>query len=280
MLGRQPPFEFRDFNMQTDVVIVVGNVFHEFAHKTGAVTAGEVEALDRSTAHTGKRDIRLLFGQGVTTREASVSLDRFHDVAEASNFGQIVSRAGGHLSHKHKDHNTLIGAPEEIAERVYSAPLLIDERSELMGDHQTGLHIQGMLQVESFRQMMLAVFEKFFPLPSGIKAYAVINRMDVSFANFMFPLPADIECTVTELDINDRRTRLAVTMRTLQNRQECSSATLIFTFYPASVIAAKESDMALKAIELTRNDAAVSDLSAVGGILRSLPPREPALVAE
>ena len=31
--------------MQTDVVIVVGNVFHEFAHKAGAVTAGEVEAL-------------------------------------------------------------------------------------------------------------------------------------------------------------------------------------------------------------------------------------------
>jgi hypothetical protein len=147
MLRRQPPFEFRDFNMQTDVVIVVGNVFHEFAHKTGAVTAGEVEALNRSTVST-ERDIRLLFGQGVTTREASVSLDRFHDVADASNFGQIVSRAGGHLSHKHKDHNTLIGAPEQIGERVYSAPLLIDERSELMGDHQTGLHIQGMLQVE------------------------------------------------------------------------------------------------------------------------------------
>src|SRR4051812_17441814 len=119
MLRRQPPFEFRDFSMQTDVVIVVGNVFHEFAHKTGAVTAGEIEALDRNTVDTSKRDIRLLFGQGVTTQEASVSLDRFHDVAEASNFGQIVSRAGGHLSHKHKDHNTLIGAPGEIAERIY-----------------------------------------------------------------------------------------------------------------------------------------------------------------
>lgn len=102
----------------------------------------------------------------------------------------------------------------------------------------------------------------------------------MSFANFMFPLPADIECTVTELDINDRRTRLAVTMRTLQNRQECSSATLLFTFYPASVIATKEADMALKAIEQTRNDAAASDLSAIGGILRSLPPRAPVLVAE
>jgi hypothetical protein len=280
MLSRQPPFEFRDFNMQTDVVIVVGNVFHEFATKTGAVTASEVEALDRSTAGAGKKDIRLLFGQGVTTREASVSLDRYHDVAAASNFGQIVSRAGGHLSHKHKDHNTLIGAPEEIGERIYSAPLLIDERSELMADHQTGLHIQGMLQVEGFRQMMLAVFEKFFPLPSQIKAYAVINKMDVSFANFMFPLPADIEGTVTELDVNDRRTRLAVTMRTLQNGQECSSATLVFTFYPASVIAAKEAELALGAIERTRKDAAASNLSATARILRSLPPREPALVAE
>jgi hypothetical protein len=64
MLGRQPPFEFRDFNMQTDVVIVVGNVFHEFAHKTGAVTASEVESLDRSTVDTGKRDIRLMLTLG------------------------------------------------------------------------------------------------------------------------------------------------------------------------------------------------------------------------
>jgi hypothetical protein len=46
------------------VVIIVGNVFHEFAHKTGAVTASEVEALDRSTVDTGKRDIRLMLTLG------------------------------------------------------------------------------------------------------------------------------------------------------------------------------------------------------------------------
>ncbi len=265
--------------MHTSVVTVVGNVFREFARKTGAFTADDIAALPSHAVPSAATDTRLVFGQGVTTEEAAVALDAFRGSAGASNFHQVVSRAGGNLSHKHKDHNTLIGVPEAIGENLYAAPLLIDERSELMGDHQTGLHIQGMLQVEGFRQMMLAVFERFHPLSSGRKAYAVINNLDTTFGSFLFPLPADIECTVIERDVNDRRTRLAVRMRTLQNGQECSACATTFTFYPASVIAAKEAEMAVKAIDAARRSAAAADPGA-SALLRPLPPRQSLVTAE
>lgn len=249
--------------MHTGVITIVGNVFEEFARKAGALTANDAASLPDDAlpvgSPEGSQDLHLVFGQGVTADEAFIAVEKFRNVAHASNFHQIVNRAGRQLSHKHKNHNTLIGVPERVGEGLYAADLLIDERSELMGDHQTGLHIQGMLQVEGFRQMMLAVFEKFYPLDGGVKAYAVINNLDTSFASFMFPLPATIECTVTELNVNDRRTRLGVRMRALQNGQECSTCATTFTFYPASVIALKEAELAVKAIDATRRAAAAED---------------------
>lgn len=265
--------------MHTGVVTIVGNVFEEFAREAGALTASDAAALPAHALPAGAPDVRLVFGQGVTTDEALIAIERFRGVARASNLHRIVNRAGRRLSHKHKNHNTLIGVPERTGPDTYTAALLIDERSELMGDHQTGLHLQGMLQVEGFRQMMLAVFEKFYPLPGGAKAYAVINTLDTAFANFMFPLPATIECTVTELNANDRRTRLGVRMRAVQNGRECSSCSTVFTFYPAAVIAAKEAELAREAIEATRREAAAAEVDG-SGPLRRLPPHATLLAAE
>ncbi len=85
-----------------------------------------------------------------------------------------------------------IGVAEKVNENLFSLPLLIDERCELMTDHQTGQHIQGMILVEACRQTFIAVTEEFYMSDKVGQSYYVINDMNIKFSNFLFPLPAVI----------------------------------------------------------------------------------------
>jgi len=113
-----------------------------------------------------------------------------------------------------------------------------------MSDHQTGQHVQGMILVEASRQAFIAVTEEFFMTVNRGNSYYVINNMNISFNNFMFPLPATIHYEVTEKDINDRRARFNAIINVIQNGKLCSSMSVRFTVYPSEIISSKESDLA------------------------------------
>ncbi|MFW5402828.1 AfsA-related hotdog domain-containing protein, partial [Yersinia sp. 1252 StPb PI] len=88
-------------------------------------------------------------------------------------------------THKKEEHNILIGKAQKVDKDIYNLPLMIDERCELMGDHQSGKHLQGMLLVEAFRQTFIAVTEEFYPFLGDIKKYFVINSLNINFYNFV-----------------------------------------------------------------------------------------------
>lgn len=234
--------------MKTRSFFVVGETFHEFAKGKDVLTVNDLKALMRLPGRLLDTHNLLMLGQGAQTDDVLDILNvceanpetarRF----EVSDLRRVFDRAPSEASHKRVPHNTVIGAPQRKGADHFELQLMLDERCELMGDHQTGQHVQGMLLVEAFRQSFLAVTDTYFPFGEG-KTYFVINTMHVEFQNFVFPLGAHIDYRIVSADVTERRARYKTTMGLLQNGVQCASAAIDFTVYPAEVIARKEAEL-------------------------------------
>ncbi len=234
--------------MESRYFFVVGDKFCDFAKGKDVITVQQLKALvSLPDGLLGKQHV-LMLGQGVQEDEMRAILEGCDastapQAFQINDLYKIHDRAPISISHKAVPHNTLIGTPQRKTADEYEIPLNIDERCELMGDHQTGQHTQGMILVEAFRQCFLAVTEAFFPLCEE-KTYFVINEMNTSFQSFIFPLPAHICYRILESDVNPRRARYRTAMSAWQNGSQCATADISFTVYPASTIAAKEAELA------------------------------------
>lgn len=235
--------------MKSRSFFVVGDKFHEFAKGKDVLTMGQLKALARLPHRLLDTRHVLMLGQGAPDDQLHALLDahekhpELSERFEVSDLRRAIGRAASALSHKRVPHNTLIGTPVRKSADTFELPLLLDERCELMGDHQTGQHVQGMLLVEAFRQSFLAVTDAFFPFGDEAR-YFVINSMHVSFENFVFPLPAHVHYRVVDADVNPRRARYAAALNVLQDGASCASAAIGFTVYPAQAIARKEAELA------------------------------------
>ncbi|MCO6058339.1 hypothetical protein NG726_16905 [Pseudomonas sp. MOB-449] len=228
---------------------MVGDKFKEFAEGKNVLTLTQLRSL--TNLPDGLMNIRaiLKLGQGVREEEVRTILNQFEingeskPSLEVSDLHRVKDRASNNISHKSFPYNTLIGSPQQLGEDEFMIPLNIDERCELMGDHQTGQHVQGMIVIEAFRQSFLAVTETFFPLENE-RTYFVINAMHANFMNFLFPLPAHVNYRIIEARRSGKRARYKVIMSAVQNEVSCATAEFSFTVYPTSSIAPKEAELA------------------------------------
>lgn len=240
--------------MERRCYFVVGDKFKAFAEGKNVLTLSQLRSL--TDLPDGFMDVRavLKLGQGVQEEEVREILNRHESrggvkaLLELSDLHRVKDRADSVISHKRFPYNTLIGSPQKIVEDEFLIPLNIDERCELMGDHQTGQHVQGMIVIEAFRQSFLAVTEAFFPIESK-SSYFVINMMNVSFTSFLFPLPAHVSYRVLEANRSRKRARYKVIMSAVQNEVACATAEVSFTVYPDSSIAPKEAELAYQVTE-------------------------------
>ena len=236
-------------------IMVVGDKFSEFSNGKDVVTISQLELITQIPAHIIDTNSQFIVGQGVRDDYAGKVLEnqsrnKSHDnKLDLTELNKLTSENKNSYSHKKINHNTLIGTAEKVKDNLFALPLLIDERCELMADHQTGQHIQGMILVEACRQTFIAVTEEFY-LAEGVgKSYYVINDMNIKFENFLFPLPAIIHYELVEQSVNERRARFKANIRISQHTTPCASMSVSFTVYPASVIGEKE---AVLATEMTR----------------------------
>jgi A-factor biosynthesis hotdog domain len=237
--------------MKSRTFFIVGDKFESFAQGKDVLTVHQLRALSHLPKHLLEGHNVLLLGQGAAEEDVAAiargynsnfdSSSRF-DVSDLTRDRELASAK---VSHKRFAHNTLISAPRRMSSDTFELDLIIDERCELMGDHQTGQHVQGMIIVEAFRQSFLAVTDTFFPFGDG-ERYFVINAMHVDFQNFLFPLPAHIHYRIEEADVNDRRARYKTVLAAVQNGETCTTANISFTVYPQEVIAGKEAALASK----------------------------------
>lgn len=235
--------------MKTRCFFVVGDKFSEFAQGKDVLTIRQLKALAALPNRLLDSRNVLILGQGAQEDEVLDVLRGYESNAEPAvqfeiaDLRRVLDRAPSEASHKRLPYNTLIGTPRRVGADSFEIPFNLDERCELMGDHQTGQHVQGMVLIEAFRQCFLAVTETFFPLGEE-KSYFVINVMNTEFHNFLFPLPAHIAYRILEADANDRRARYRVAMAAMQDGTRCASADVGFTVYPARVLAEKEAELA------------------------------------
>lgn len=240
---------------QSTDLLVVGDKFHDFALGNDIVTLSQLDLMTKIPSKVLARNNSLVVGQGVRKDTVNNILKNYHEYnQQVSNVDlQILledqhSQGINNYTHKKEEHNILIGKTTKVEENIYTLPLIIDERCELMGDHQSGKHLQGMLLVEAFRQTFIAVTEEFYPFLGDIKKYFVINSLNTQFHNFIFPIAANIVYKVNDIDINERREKVSSRIEAWQNDILCASMEANFTVYPFDIISEKESELAEKAI--------------------------------
>lgn len=101
--------------------------------------------------------------------------------------------------HKHNPENVLIAGLREAEDHLFRATLRISDRHEMVLDHTTGSHVNGMVITEAVRQITVAVGERYLLLPSGVARRFIMNSLQTTFHKFLLPLPTRLEYTVEEL---------------------------------------------------------------------------------
>ncbi|MFI8417109.1 AfsA-related hotdog domain-containing protein [Serratia sp. NPDC078593] len=253
-------------------IMVVGDKFSEFSNGKDVVTISQLELITQIPAHIIDANSKFIVGQGVRDDYAGKVLENQQrnqnhgNKLDLSELKRVTASEKNTYSHKKMNHNTLIGIAEKVDENLFALPLLIDERCELMSDHQTGQHIQGMILVEACRQTFIAVTEEFYLSGNVGKSYYVINDMNIRFESFLFPLPAMVHYELVEQNVNERRSRFKANIRISQHTTLCASMTVSFTVYPASVIGDKE---AVMAADMTRTILQTADAGVMSDVGRA-----------
>lgn len=240
--------------MKQRIVLVVGDKFSAYVHGKDAMTYSNLRGLLSLSIPVLPNQGRIVLVPGQGMNDPAVE-QLLQDAAQSPNLSQfdfslwenLPKRAPASLTHKHRPENTLISSPMRINAEAFSMDLLIDEQCELMQDHQSGQHLQGMILIEAARQGMLAVVEQFF-LPENDIDYAfVLNDMSVKYANFAFPVTATIECRILDHSIdNPRRLLFCTEAKVYQCATEVASLTFAFSAMDKARIGKRESSMAVK----------------------------------
>lgn len=259
--------------MREQIMLVVSDKFSAFCAGKDVITISQLRQWLRGEQAP-------LFSQGrmVLVPGQGLGDDMVAEILElaprAPNAGQYdfgpwynrPKRAGSHLSHKQDPHNTLISEPRQIAEDVFEMHLMIDERGELMRDHQSGQHVQGMILIEAARQGPMAVTEAFY-LPKDRKFAFVFNDMNIKYNRFAFPLDARLRYTVREKETRKgSRFRFAGDLAVEQTGVQAAFFSFSFSVFEAGLVSRQEGMQAMEALQgglATKRGPEAGDLAAV-----------------
>ncbi|MGO4395679.1 AfsA-related hotdog domain-containing protein [Variovorax sp. M-6] len=236
------------------VYVVVADQFEQFSRQPNMLPYGALLKwlANKDPALRGKT---LIAGQGLGVAEVDHAFRLGVTQGLAAEFAlwriwMNTMPAGRALSHKKKAENVLISAPEKLEDGTYAADLLLHADNELMQDHLTGQHVQGMVLTEACRQMLLAVTERFcLDDYKPAKRYFVLNEMAVRYMAFAFPLPAQVRYRVLEQkQPKPDRVLVHADMEVWQGDQPVSGMNVKFSVMDATVLGEREASLASKAI--------------------------------
>ncbi|MCW8175652.1 AfsA-related hotdog domain-containing protein [Verminephrobacter aporrectodeae] len=237
------------------IYVVVANQFDEFSKHDNVMSYNTLLKELCGLKQIELRGVKFIAGQGLGFEEIqhAYRLAVFHGYAEEfSHWHTWVNMipAGPTLTHKSKPENILISIPEQSDNGTYTANLLLHAQNELMCDHLTGQHVQGMVLLEACRQMFLAVTERFhlddYQPP---KRYFVLSEMGVRYTAFVFPLPAQIHYRLIDKQ-QPRHDRVDVhaDMSIWQGEQAVTEVNVKFAVMDAKRLGAREASLALHAV--------------------------------
>lgn len=243
--------------MNERIILAVGDKFAQFGIGKDVITLSQLKALlglpKMLVVDTGR--VIVVPGQGLGDDDVEEILALAARAPQCAHFDfdlwhRLPKRANRALSHKIRPENTLISDPRRVGEDVFELDLLIDEDCELMSDHQSGQHLQGMILVEAARQSLLAVTESFFLPQDGSRFAFVFNDMAITYNNFAFPLDARLRYVIQSKDIRAaRRQRFSVEISIEQCGVTAATFTSTFTAFEEHRITSKEASDARKTFD-------------------------------
>lgn len=180
------------------ILLVVSDRFNSFASRSCLMTYSELLIALRGGGSQSFRGVQFVAGQGLDEMQIdhayclALSQGLEAEFAHWRLWRRVVISDEA-MCHKHRSENVLISPPVKSDEGLFVSELLIHSHNELVLDHLTGEHVQGMVLLEACRQMFLAVTELHcLDGFTGEMRYFVINEMAVRYLAFAFPLPAQI----------------------------------------------------------------------------------------
>lgn len=261
-----------------EISIVVPKAFSQFAENENLLLYEHLmDLLQADSPESGPLSGRkLVAGQGLdetqishawyvgTSKGLKAEFEHWH----ANRGKQLATKP---LVHKHRSENTLISTPERSEDGNFVAELVLHEQNELMLDHLTGQHVQGMVLTEACRQMFLAVTEQFclqnYP---ATKRYFVINTMAVRFQAFAFPLPAQIHYRILDQKLpKPDRMVIHADMDIYQSGQVVAGMEVKFTVFDDNIISQREKQLAATAVQRYLGE--VRSLFGPSGDVESIP---------
>lgn len=239
-------------------ILVVGDKFKRFSEdKEDVMTLSELTR--RAWQDSLPRECDIWLGQGVEHDRlfgvlAAMEKRAPVDGIRIANPQQMLDQADpSHQAsvHKARRENILITRPQRTSNQTFEAWLSLQDSGELLGDHVTGQHVQGMLLIEAARQMMLAVSERYLlGQDEDTRYYFVLNSVNTDYMQFAFPIPTRIEHEITSLP-SDISKILKATSRTsfFQNDVLTASVEIVYAAYPEARISNREAKLASEAYQ-------------------------------
>lgn len=241
--------------MNTRFLLIVGDKFAAFAAQRCVLTLSQLRGLLTLPAEFALKldHVRLVPGQGLSDADlaeisATVRASAYHSKIDLTHWATDVNRAPARLSHKQEPRNTVISTPRQIADSEYEVDLLLEENCDLMGDHQTGLHLQGMIAIEAARQSAIAIAEKFV-LPSEQRYYFVFDNISITYKRFLFPISAKLRCSLKILESSSSGFRMILSMTFSQADCEAAEVAFGYSAFRERIMVRKEAALATDAIE-------------------------------
>lgn len=240
--------------MLNEMLLVVGDKFAQFTNNKNAITLTHLKEMLGQCGKNYSSHTILVPGQGLGDHDIETVLSEVERSPHSDHFDftlwhKVPKRAANSRSHKHCPENTLISEPRKLSDDLYELDLLIDENCELMRDHQTGQHLQGMILLEAGRQALLAVTEAFF-IPPESRSFFVFNDMDVRYNHFAFPFAAKIVYKILDKNIKkSSRQNFEVDISIVQCGYESASFRMVFSAIKNDLMSNREASMAGKTLD-------------------------------
>jgi hypothetical protein len=258
--------------MNDRILLVVGDKFAPYIAQKEAITVSQLHGLLSLPVHIlGNQERTVLVpGQGIGDMSRQRLLEAACQSSNISGFDfslwhNLPERASGALSHKAEVCNVLVSMPRQVSAREYELALLIDEDCELMKDHLSGQHVQGMVVIEAARQAMLVVTEAYL-MPKSVIDYAfVFNALSVSYSHYAFPISATIRTHITECAVdNPKFLKFAAITSVEQCGRSVAEFTMSFSAMEKSRLVKQERMQSVKAhrqfVAVVASDIAVPEV--------------------
>jgi hypothetical protein len=241
-------------------LVVVGDKFVDFTvGKPNVLTMSDFESMVWSQKMPTSP--RIILGQGVCRKRLvaikEVLRNQYRKEPVFINEGKLLDQFNPeqqHSVHKHRKENILITRPELTAPHRFRSLLILHDEEELLNDHTTGQHVQGMVITEAARQMMLSVTEHYF-LHSEEKGrkYFVLNQVDSRFHQFAFPLDIEIIYRVTSLSRKRSTLHGEALVEFYQGSTCLAEVRIAYSVYDKSYITHKEGEKAAASLHACLN---------------------------